>query len=68
MKKLLLLLFITSNFAFAQTMTDVATGEYSTQYVKADGTVWVTAMVAYDAVYAPRQVAGLSGIVEADGG
>ncbi len=68
MKKLLFLLLITSNYSFAQTITDVATGEYSTQYVKADGTVWVTSMIAYDAVYAPRQVAGLSGIVEADGG
>ncbi len=71
MKKLIsvlvLLLFI-GKISFSQTMLDVATGEYSTQYVKSDGTVWATFSTVYDVTWAPTQVSGLSNIVQCDGG
>ena len=46
---------------------DVATGEYSTQYVKSDGTVWVTYNTVYDRD-GHHTVSDLKNIVAADGG
>ncbi len=71
MKKLipiLVLLLTIGKISFSQTMLDVATGEYSTQYVKSDGTVWATFSTVYDVTWAPTQVSGLSNIVQCDGG
>ena len=49
-------------------MLDVATGEYSTHYLKADGTVWVTYPAIYDVSFVSTQLPGLTNIVEMDGG
>jgi ribosomal protein L14 len=68
MKRILYLLLFISQFSFGQTMVDVATGEYSVQWVKSDGTVWAPYASNYDVTYTPTKIAGLSGIVEADGG
>ncbi len=71
MKKLtsvLVLLLTIGKISYSQTMLDVATGEYSTQYVKSDGTVWATFSTVYDVTWTPTQVSGLSNIVQCDGG
>ncbi len=65
---LLCAVLLCSTAGFGQTMIDVATGEYSSHYVKSDGSVWTLYNNVYDVSYVVTQVAGLSGIVETDGG
>jgi alpha-tubulin suppressor-like RCC1 family protein len=68
MNRILYFILLFGKFSYGQTMLDVATGEYSTQYVKFDGTVWVTYNTVYDEIWKTTRVSNLSNIVAADGG
>ncbi len=68
MNRIFYFIFFFAKISYGQTMLDVATGEYSTQYVKSDGTVWVTYNTVYDQLWTATRVSNLKNIVAADGG
>ncbi|HSZ34814.1 MAG TPA: hypothetical protein VK772_15965, partial [Puia sp.] len=68
MNRIFYFILLFGKISYGQTMLDVATGEYSTHYVKSDGTVWVTYNTVYDEIWTITRIPDLNKIISADGG
>ncbi len=68
MNRIFYFILLFGKISYGQTMLDVATGEYSTHYVKSDGTVWVTYNTLYDEIWTITRISDLNKIISADGG